>query len=62
MQDGMTPHTDNPFFINFETVEESYSYFMQDGMTPHTAKETIQALRTVFGELNGENGIISKGL
>jgi hypothetical protein len=35
---------------------------MQDGVTPHTAKEIIQALCGVFGELNGEDRIISKGL
>jgi hypothetical protein len=30
--------------------------------TPHTAKETFRALRRVFGEVNGEDRIISKGL
>jgi hypothetical protein len=35
---------------------------MQDGATPHTAKETIRALRCVFGEINREDRIISKCL
>jgi hypothetical protein len=35
---------------------------MQHGATPHTAKDTIRALRGVFGEINGGNRIISKGL
>jgi hypothetical protein len=35
---------------------------MQKGATPHTIKKTIQALRYVFGEINGEDRIISKGL
>jgi hypothetical protein len=35
---------------------------MQDGTTPHRANETIRALCGVFGELNGEDRIISKGL
>jgi hypothetical protein len=34
---------------------------MQYDATPHTANETIQALRSVLGELNGEHMIISKG-
>jgi hypothetical protein len=52
----------NPFFINLAPAEEGYGYFMQDGMTPHTAKETIWVLCGIFGEINGENRIISKGL
>jgi hypothetical protein len=44
------------------TAEERFGYFMQDGATPHTAKETIRALSGVFGEINGEDTIISKGL
>jgi hypothetical protein len=43
-------------------AEERLGYFMQDGVIPHTANETIQALRGVFGEINGEDKIISKGL
>jgi hypothetical protein len=43
-------------------AEERFGYCMQDGATPHTAKETILALRGVFGELNGEDRIITKGL
>jgi hypothetical protein len=43
-------------------AEERFNYFMQDSTTPHAAKETIQALRSVFGEFNGEDRIISKGL
>jgi hypothetical protein len=43
-------------------AEERFRYFMQESTSPHTAKETIQALRGVFGELNGEDIIISKGL
>jgi hypothetical protein len=35
---------------------------MQDCATPRTAQETIRALRGVFGEINGEDRIISKGL
>jgi hypothetical protein len=35
---------------------------MQDDATPHAAKETIRALRGLFGEINGEDRIISKGL
>jgi hypothetical protein len=35
---------------------------MQDSVTAHTAKETIQALCGVFGEFNGEDRIINKGL
>jgi hypothetical protein len=33
-------------------------YFTQGGATPHTAKETIRALRDVFGEFNVANRII----
>jgi hypothetical protein len=43
-------------------AEERSGYFMQDGPTPHTANKTIRALDGVFGELNGEYRIISKGL
>jgi hypothetical protein len=43
-------------------AEERFGYFMQGGVTPHTAKETISALRGVFGEINEEDRIISKGL
>jgi hypothetical protein len=45
-------------------AEERFGYFMQDGATQHTARETIRALRGVFGEINGEDRItrISKGL
>jgi hypothetical protein len=35
---------------------------MQDGATPHTAKEIIRALRGEFGEFNGEDTIVSKGM
>jgi hypothetical protein len=35
---------------------------MQDSATPHTAKQTTWALCGAFGELNGEDKIISKGL
>jgi hypothetical protein len=35
---------------------------MLDGAGPHTAKETIQALGYMFGELNADGTIISKGL
>jgi hypothetical protein len=35
---------------------------MQDGATPHTVNKTIRELFGVFGELNGEDRIISKGL
>jgi hypothetical protein len=35
---------------------------MQDYTSPRTAKETIRALRDMFGELNEDEGIISKGL
>jgi hypothetical protein len=35
---------------------------MQDGAIPHTTKETIWTLCSVFGELNGDDRIISKGL
>jgi hypothetical protein len=52
----------NPFFINLAAAEEIFGYFMQDGATPHTAKEAIRALRGVFGERNGEDRIINKGL
>jgi hypothetical protein len=52
----------NPFFVNLAPAEERFDYFMQDGATPHTAKETIPALRGVFGEINREDRIISKGL
>jgi hypothetical protein len=43
-------------------TEEIFGYFMQDGVTPQAAKETIQALRGMFGEFNGEDRIISRGL
>ncbi|PNF15704.1 hypothetical protein B7P43_G12455 [Cryptotermes secundus] len=52
----------NQFFVNLAPAEERFGYFMQDGATPHTAKETIRALRGVFGELNGDDRIVSKGL
>jgi hypothetical protein len=51
----------NPLFVNYAPAEERFGYFMQDGATPHTAKETIRDLRGVFGEINGEEIIISKG-
>jgi hypothetical protein len=35
---------------------------MPDSATSHTAEETIQALSGAFGEINGEDRIISKGL
>jgi hypothetical protein len=35
---------------------------MQDGATQHITKETIRALHGVFGEINGEDRINSKGL
>jgi hypothetical protein len=35
---------------------------MQDGATSHTAKETVRELCGVFGEVNGEDRIISQGL
>jgi hypothetical protein len=43
-------------------AEERFSYLTQDGATPHTAKGTMWALHCVFGEINGEDRIISKGL
>jgi hypothetical protein len=48
--------------MNLAPAEEIFSYFMQDGTTPHTAKETIRVLRGVFGKINGEDRIISKGM
>jgi hypothetical protein len=52
----------NPFFVNLAPAEERYGYFMQDGVTPQTAKETIRALRGVFGKLNGKDRNIRKGV
>jgi hypothetical protein len=43
-------------------AEERFVYFIQDGATPHTAKESLQALRGMYVEINGEDRIISKGL
>jgi hypothetical protein len=43
-------------------AEERFGYFMQDGAAQHTAKEIVRALSGVFGELNGDDIIISKGL
>jgi hypothetical protein len=43
-------------------AEERVDSFMQDGATPHTAKEAIEALCRVFGKINGEDRIITKGL
>jgi hypothetical protein len=34
-------------------AKERFGYIIQNGANPHTAKETIQALRIVFGEFNG---------
>jgi hypothetical protein len=42
-----------PLFVNLESAEERFDYFMQDSMTSHTVKKTIQALRSVFEEFNG---------
>jgi hypothetical protein len=50
------------FFVTLAPAEERFGYSMQDGATPHTAKETIRALRGGFGEFNGEERIIIKGL
>jgi hypothetical protein len=52
----------NPFFVNLAPAEERFGYFMQAVMTQNTATETIRALRGVFGEINGQDRIISKGL
>jgi hypothetical protein len=52
----------NPFFVKFAPAEDRFGYFMQDGATPHTPNETIRPLCGVFGEINGEDRIISKGL
>jgi hypothetical protein len=52
----------NTFFSNLAPAEYRISYFMQEGATPHTAKETIRELRGAFGEINGEDMIIRKGL
>jgi hypothetical protein len=35
---------------------------MQDSSSPHTAKVTIPALRGVFGGLNADDRIISRGM
>jgi hypothetical protein len=43
-------------------AEERVGYFKQDSETPHTANKTIWALPCVFGELKGEDRIISKDL
>jgi hypothetical protein len=51
----------SPFFVNLAPDEERFGYFMQDGATPHIANKTIEALCSVFGELN-EDRIISEGL
>jgi hypothetical protein len=50
------------FFVNLAPAEDRFGYFIQDNVTPHTAKETIRTLCGVFGEFNGEDRIISKGL
>jgi hypothetical protein len=52
----------NIFFVDLATADKRFRYFKQDGVTPHTANQTIWALRDVFGEINGEDRIISKGL
>jgi hypothetical protein len=52
----------NPFFNSLEPAEERFIYFIQDGVTPHIAKVTIWALCGVFGEFNGEDRNIGKGL
>jgi hypothetical protein len=41
---------------------ELFSYFMQLGVGLHAAEETLRALYRVFGELNVDGRIISKGL
>lgn len=41
---------------------ERFGYFMQNSASPHIAKETIQALRGAFGEINADDSIINKGL
>jgi hypothetical protein len=43
-------------------AEEKFGYLMQGGVTPHTAKDSIWVLCSVFGEINGEDRIIGKGL
>jgi hypothetical protein len=52
----------NSFFVNLAHAEERFDYFKQDGATPLTAKETIRALRGMFGEFNGDHRILSEGL
>jgi hypothetical protein len=42
-------------------AEDRLGHFMQNGANPHTGKETIRTLRSVFGEFNVENRIISMG-
>jgi hypothetical protein len=51
----------NPFLVNLARAQERFGYFMEYDVTPHTAKATIRALRGVFGEINGEDRITSKG-
>jgi hypothetical protein len=53
---------DSLYLVNLPPEEQRFSYFMQDGMSPHTAKETIQALPGVSGELHVGERLISKGL
>jgi hypothetical protein len=51
------------FSLNLESAEKDLVLLCKTASaTPHTAKETIQALRGVLGEFNGEERIISKGL
>jgi hypothetical protein len=43
-------------------MHNKFSYFMQDDTNPRTAKGSAWAIRGVFGECNGEDRIIGKGL
>jgi hypothetical protein len=52
----------NPLFITLASAEERFGYFIQDCTTPHTARETTRALNGLFGTLNGDDRIITKGL
>jgi hypothetical protein len=42
--------------------KDSVILYKTEQLYTHTAKETVRALRGVFGEFNGEGGLISKGL